>query len=119
METTILISGSRYYTDYKVFSEYLEKIVNGKVSFVFGDATGVDFLAKKYCEEHKYSFTVFEAEWKKYGKGAGPIRNKKMIDEKKPDIGIFFLAKGSKGTLQCLNYAKGKIKSIYVYEIKD
>lgn len=46
-----------------------------------------------------------------HGKSAGPIRNRKMIDEHEPDFVLAFhddLEGESKGTKDCVAYAKSK-----------
>lgn len=53
---------------------------------------------------------IYFAEWNKYGKSAGPIRNKKMIDEGNPDIVIAYHddIENSKGTKNMITQAKDK-----------
>jgi hypothetical protein len=45
---------------------------------VSGGAPGVDTLAERWAEQHDIPVTGFPAEWSRYGKKAGPIRNKEM-----------------------------------------
>ena len=45
-----------------------------------GHARGADTLAEMYVEEKGIKIEVFPPEWKKYGKAAGPIRNKQMLE---------------------------------------
>lgn len=48
------------------------------------------------------------AEWSRFGRAAGPIRNKRMIYEEKPDLVIAFhdaLTK-SRGTKDCVGHAE-------------
>ena len=45
---------------------------------VSGGAKGTDSLAERYAAERGLPCLVFPAEWDKYGKGAGYIRNKCM-----------------------------------------
>lgn len=49
----------------------------------------------------------FPAEWEKYGKSAGPIRNRQMLDEN-PDLVIAFHddIESSKGTKDCIKEAE-------------
>jgi hypothetical protein len=62
-----------------------------------------------------FSTRVRPAEWKRYGRGAGPIRNKEMCLEalrnKEKGIKTYVLAfhdniEKSKGTKHCMEYAK-------------
>ena len=46
----------------------------------------------------------YPADWKKYGKSAGPLRNQRMIDEGKPDLVVAF--PGGVGTADMISRAK-------------
>ena len=54
------------------------------------------------------------ADWKKYGKSAGPIRNREML-KMDPDIVLIFHddPKNSKGTKDCVKALLKKIKDKY------
>ncbi len=43
-------------------------------------ASGADSFGEEYAKDHSLDLAVFPAEWKLYGKAAGSIRNKKMLD---------------------------------------
>lgn len=43
-----------------------------------GCPTGADKAAKRYAEIYSYAYKEFPADWDKYGKMAGPIRNGQM-----------------------------------------
>ena len=79
----IIIAGLRDYADYKYFSKELNEYLSGytdDIELISGGATGVDSMAERYARENKIPIKVFPADWKKYGKAAGPIRNSKMAD---------------------------------------
>jgi hypothetical protein len=44
-----------------------------------GDATGVDLEVLKWCQANKISHHVFYADWERYGRSAGAIRNVNML----------------------------------------
>jgi len=46
----------------------------------------------------------FPPEWKRYGPKAGPIRNKQMLDEGRPDLVVAF--PGGNGTNDMVKKAK-------------
>lgn len=104
----LLISGSR---DWELEEILRMKIIQKWIEHpdlvvVFGDCpTGADAQAKKFCEEYDLSHEdPYEAEWGKYGNGAGPIRNQRMVDTK-PDYALFFMTPNSRGTKDCLRRA--------------
>ena len=70
-----------------------------------GDAKGADRLAGKWADLKGIGKAVYPADWDKYGKKAGPIRNKQMLDEGKPDCVIAFLTKNSRGTRNMVSQA--------------
>lgn len=75
--------------------EYLSRI-GLKIEIVSGGARGADKLGEKYAREKNYPIKSFPAEWQKYGKSAGPIRNAKMVDY--ANVCVAFWDRESKGT---------------------
>lgn len=111
----ILVSGKRDFTNYALFRKELD-IVKKHYSdrglyIVEGGAKGTDALAKRYAMENNLPYKEFPADWDKYGKKAGPIRNKEMVDFVAANYGIsiFFWDGKSKGTENCLKIAKERI----------
>lgn len=81
MTTKIIVAGGRDFDDYgrmvKVLRTFTRDIKD--LQIVSGDCpTGADALAKAYAEWWGIDFAEFEADWKKDGNAAGPIRNSKM-----------------------------------------
>ena len=56
---------------------YLRKEIRKSV-IVSGGAHGADAMAERYAKERGYHLVVFEAEWERLGKKAGPARNEQM-----------------------------------------
>lgn len=78
---------------------YSEFDVDDTVTLIHGDAKGADRLSEIALKGYFHGgFEVlrFPADWDKHGKAAGPIRNKQMLDEGKPDLVIAFLSKVAK-----------------------
>jgi hypothetical protein len=92
------VVGSRSFNDYPLLEKTLNNIIENKedVTIVSGGARGADTLAERYANENQLELVVFKAEWDKYGKGAGFIRNKVIWDNM--DICIAFWDGKSKGT---------------------
>ena len=111
-EFTCLVAGSRDIYNYTEIYEKLNYMLfnyRGNVEIVAGGARGVDKSAERYAEEHGYKLTVFNAEWDKYGKRAGYLRNVEMhkyIATKKNRGCICFWDGQSKGTAQNFDIAK-------------
>lgn len=52
----------------------------GDIDTIFvGDAKGVDNLVVRWCKENGITYRIFRANWKLYGRSAGPERNGQMI----------------------------------------
>lgn len=108
----ILVTGSRVWKDPEFIEEYLVKILGpGEHTVVHGGATGVDSIAKRVAEEKGWSQKEYVADWKKYKKSAGPIRNREMLTHE-PDIQLVVAftndLKKSRGTKDMITAAVEK-----------
>jgi hypothetical protein len=100
----VLVCGSRFYTDRDHMWSELNRLDAERGPFtvlIHGGAAGADTLAMQWAHMTGLSGRdiaplAFFAEWPKYGRAAGSIRNQRMIDEGKPDLGISF--PGGQGT---------------------
>lgn len=54
---------------------------DNKFTIISGGAKGVDESGEEYAKEYERNLEVFLADWNKFGKGAGHIRNKQMAEE--------------------------------------
>lgn len=69
----------------------------GPISCVIhGGARGADRAAGRWAKRRRFKVEEYKADWKRYGKSAGPIRNAQMLREGKPDVGLAF--PGGNGT---------------------
>jgi len=109
----VAVIGSRSFNDYKALKERLDQFPVDVI--VSGGARGADSLAERYAMEHNKELLVFPAEWNKFGKRAGFIRNKDIIDN--CDFVIAFWDGSSNGTRHSLTYASsiGKPLLVFVY----
>ncbi len=71
---------------------------------IHGGAVGVDRCAGQWAHNQRITVREFIAQWDKYDKSAGPIRNQQMLDEGKPDLVIAF--PGGRGTADMVRRAK-------------
>jgi hypothetical protein len=72
------IAGSRTVTDLGLVADAIEASGFDISEVASGGAPGVDSLAELRAEQNGIPVTRFPAEWSRYGRKAGPIRNKKM-----------------------------------------
>ena len=106
----VAVIGSRTFTNYDLLERVLNEFDISKV--ISGGAQGADRLAAQYAKQHKIDYLEFKPDWKKYGRGAGPIRNREIVDA--ADVVIAFWDGKSKGTKSGLDYAKRKNKEIMI-----
>ena len=102
----ILFCGDRHWTNYKVICDVM--IEHRPTVVIEGGANGADTLSLEAAEVFDICVQSFPAEWEKYGKAAGPIRNTQMLDEGKPDLVLAFHddIQNSKGTLNMVRQSE-------------
>ena len=69
-----------------------------------GEQRGVDLLAREWAEEKGLEVKGFPADWDKYQKRAGFIRNAQMLEEGKPQAVVAF--PGGVGTRMMVGLAR-------------
>lgn len=108
----VLVCGGRGYNDYERVAEELSDI--GYISLlIHGGARGADSCGARYASENNIPVRAFNANWDRYGKRAGIIRNKEMLREGAPDFVVAF--PGGKGTKDMVTRARKA--GIFVREI--
>jgi membrane-bound inhibitor of C-type lysozyme len=113
----LIIAGSRNFTDYQKLKTECDQLLqkHKNVEIVSGGHyKGADKLGIQYAHEKGFNLMKFPAEWNKFGKAAGPKRNKEMA--RYADALIVFWDGNSKGTKSMINLAKNeglKIRIIF------
>lgn len=102
----VLVCGGREYRDGDRVREVLAAFHSAQpiARLIEGGATGADRIARRWANEHRVPTDTFAAEWSLHGKAAGPIRNRTMLREGKPDVVIAF--PGGAGTAHMVKIAK-------------
>jgi len=114
----VLISGSRKCETPSVVIERLEKLPKNDLLIIHGSARGVDSIAQTWCVEKSINVTTYPADWNKYGRAAGPIRNREMLKEN-PDLVIAFPCPNSKGTRDMIEAAKSAGFTVEIVELGE
>lgn len=73
----VLITGSRSWDDYELIHDELKKLPANS-TIVHGNCKGADIIAGEIAKEMGFIVREYPADWVKYGKAAGPIRNRHM-----------------------------------------
>jgi hypothetical protein len=102
----VIIAGGRDFDDYDLLCEKCDKILSRQteIEIVSGRVRGADQLGERYAKERNYPIKMFAADWNRYGKRAGYIRNEDMANY--GDGLILFWNGISKGSEHMLNTAK-------------
>lgn len=114
-EHKIIICGGRHFDNYDFLELVLDQFIENNnidtdnVEIVSGCCEGADTLGEVYASTHNIDIVKFKPSWEKYGRAAGPIRNKQMIDyikdSENPCV-IAFISKKTKGTKNTIGLAK-------------
>ena len=121
----VLVCGGRKYTNREHIHNTLCDIdaERGPITRVIhGGATGADDEAMIWTclmasiPGRDIKHIPFVAEWHKHGRAAGPIRNKRMLDEGKPDLVVAF--PGGKGTANMVKIAESAGVEVIKIEAK-
>lgn len=102
----VIIAGGRDYDDWSDGEGYIEEFrnqISSKMSVVCGMAKGADTLGLRYAKENELVVYKFPANWDKYGKSAGYVRNKEMAEH--ADALLAFWDGKSKGTKNMIDIA--------------
>ena len=115
----VCISGSRVGISSSLVYNILLTKLPEDATILVGDARGTDEYVKDWCDARivKVKCTVFKADWDEYGKLAGIIRNKEMIDQ--ANMLIYFRYNKSKGTTNTIDLARAKKIPIYGIDITE
>lgn len=105
----VIIAGGRDFNDYEFLKRKCDSLLRYKkeeeIEIVSGTARGADSLGERYARERGYKLTQFPADWDKFGKRAGYLRNGQMADYANALIAFY---NGSKGTGHMIDLAKEK-----------
>lgn len=109
----VIIAGSRHmsFTYYYLIQEAITRSGFPVTEVVCGMAPGADSYGAKWAYQNKIPIAKFPADWKTYGKGAGPIRNQQMADY--ADALIVFIWNGSRGSQDMLNRMERMKKPVF------
>lgn len=118
----VLVCGSRHFYDLSSMKKILQSMfdTDDTVTLIHGNAKGADKLSEEALTGYFHGgFQVerYPADWNKYGKAAGPIRNQQMLREGKPDMVIAFLAPDSIGTRHMIKISEEAGIPVHILEI--
>ena len=110
------IVGGRDFQDYEKLRDFIfQNIKLEEIDYVVsGGSKGTDRLGERFAKEFNIPKMIFKPDWGLYGKKAGFIRNKNIIDNS--NVIFAFWDGKSKGTKSSIDIANSQNKHIYKYE---
>lgn len=113
---TLIVAGGRDFDDYYTLRDILDRhmLGRGDVAIVSGHARGVDQMAEAYAQRAGIPVATYPADWKRYGKRAGMVRNAEMADVADELVAIW--DGKSRGTAAMINMMRRRKKPVTVYD---
>lgn len=105
-----MVCGSRSIEDPLYIKKEIETLIADSnwdikdITVIQGEAKGVDSIAKLWAEFRKLPINSYPADWKKYGKRAGFLRNEEMV--KACDFCLIIWDGSSNGTKNDIDLCK-------------
>ncbi len=105
----VIIAGGRDFvpnvSHYDILDDFFDDILAGvQVEVVSGRAKGADKFGEDYAKARCLDVKLFPAQWNKYGRKAGHLRNLEMAEY--ADMLVAFWDGKSKGTAHMIREAK-------------
>ncbi|MBE6733076.1 MAG: DUF2493 domain-containing protein [Ruminococcaceae bacterium] len=116
----VVIAGCRNYNNYDEAKVYIDFCLSNvrkenDIIIVSGGASGADKMGERYAKENGFEVEQYPADWEKYGRSAGPIRNRQMAEV--CDYVICFWDGKSRGTRSMIELAKKYGKPVKIKRI--
>jgi hypothetical protein len=94
----LLVCGGRDFEDRTLAFDTLDRVLaeRGVSILIHGGARGADALGAEWATARSIPVQVFKPDWRRFGRGAGPVRNQEMIQIGKPTYAVAF--PGGSGT---------------------
>lgn len=129
-ELRIIIAGSRDFNDYKLLKTSIRDILKNisledinKIKIISGTARGADQLGERFAKQFKLEVVKFPANWDRFGKRAGYIRNEEMAKYSVADNNygmlVAFWDGKSRGTKHMIDLAKKHGVDVHVVNYKE
>ena len=92
IELRIIFCGDRWWTDRESIAEVMHTLIDAFATFtvIEGEARGADLIAKAIARSYDLPVASFKADWDRFKKAAGPIRNAEMLYHGRADGVVAF-----------------------------
>lgn len=112
----VLVCGGRNFSGSDRLKRELDSLHKGPRGpircVIHGGARGADIMAGEWARQRGIDCIAYEANWELEGRSAGPLRNKRMLDEGFPDLVVAF--PGGRGTANMIRQATERGSEVIV-----
>lgn len=117
MTRRVLVCGGRNFNDMARVFGWLDAVHAAApiTTLIQGGAAGADRLGLDWAKARGVPYLTFMADWKRYGRAAGPMRNAHMLTIGKPDLVVAF--PGGSGTADMVR--KAEAASVIVVKLAE
>ena len=105
----VVICGSRRFNDADADAAVAEAVERSRyevTTVVSGVAPGIDRAGERWAESRGIQADRYPADWDRYGRAAGPIRNKQMVDVADAVIAVMWMGIESRGTASTIGFTR-------------
>lgn len=113
----LIIAGSREFDNYELLSEKMNELQLKPNEVVSGTCRGADKLGEQWANTNRVKIVRFPANWDKYGKSAGPIRNREMAQYADTLLAFWNGRKG--GTSNMIKTAQELRLNVFIVEYEN
>lgn len=113
----LIIAGSRTIKNYNLIKSTIDSLNLDIKEIISGTANGIDKLGERYAEENNIDLIKFPADWNKFGKRAGYLRNVEMA--KYGNSCIVFWDGISSGSKHMIKIARDYKLWLKVFKVKN
>lgn len=111
-----IIAGSRTILRMSIVESVMKKAPIRPTVVLCGEAVGVDKLGAVWARKNGIPVESFPADWKKYGRSAGLMRNAQMAEQAEALIAIW--DGKSRGAEHMINTAAKRNLPTFIYQLK-
>nr|WP_324192997.1 DNA polymerase III subunit alpha [Nocardia transvalensis] len=107
----VVVTGSHDWTAWELVWRELDALAKRctTLQVAVGDCpSGVDLHVRGWCRKNKHrcQWRVYQADWRRHGDAAGPLRNQEMVDDNRDAVCLAFPLSTSIGTNNCIDLAR-------------
>jgi len=115
-DVVAVVTGGRNFHNWELTYRVLDRVhrLRRIKALVCGMAPGLDSMSARWAQQRGVPLIAAPADWKRFGKAAGVLRNEAMLVDHEPHVCIAF--PGGRGTADCVRRVKARGIPLLVVE---